>query len=110
MSVPDSLKYLQSGLGCYSRASECEHEPSNLDRALGVWVDSFTGDYDQINACEKFLAMGKRVTCVSPELHGREHWPVWENIMLSGVSSADGFELCTDLPVEAYEYFGGGRD
>lgn len=107
MSVPDSLNYLHSDLDCYSRASEYEHEPCNLDRALGVWVDNFTGDYDQINACEKFLALGKRVTCVSPELHGREHWPVWEDLILSGVSSADGFELCTDFPMEAYEYFGG---
>ena len=105
MSVPDTLSYRKISFPFYFRVSEYENEYSLINGADGAWVDSFTDRFDQIKHARKILEMGKRAAVVSPELHGRNHWPIWEKIKNNNLHQLLGLELCTDLPDEAYKYF-----
>ena len=106
MSVPDTLGYLAINFPVYTRISEYERNPPFLDRAIGVWVDNFTGTFPQIEAATKLLASGHRVCIVSPELHRRDHESLWSEIARAGLHTNPLFELCTDLPQDAYERLG----
>jgi len=106
MSVPDTLGYFQNGLPAYTRVSEYETEAILLDRASGVWVDSFTGGYPQIAKAHQLMLEGHRVCIVSPELHKREHRAFWDEIVAVGMHQNPLFELCTDFPQEAFDLMG----
>lgn len=106
MSIPDTLHYERAGLRFYCRLSEYEVESDLFANASGVWVDSFSGDFDQIEASLRMLESGKRVAFVSPELHGRHHEETWSRLKDAELAVYDAFELCTDFPVAAFEYFG----
>lgn len=106
MAVPDALAYLASGFPAYSRLSEYEATPSFVTRAAGVWVDNFNGNYPQIDRAIDVLDGGLRAALVSPELHGRDHGPLWDEIAAAGLHEHPLFELCTDLPQAAFERFG----
>lgn len=106
MSIPDTLHYQRSGLSFYCRLSEYEVESELCAVASGLWVDNFGGDYDQTEVSKRMLESGKRVAFVSPELHGRHHEETWLRIKDAGLSAYDTFELCTDFPSLAFEYFG----
>jgi len=101
MSIPDCLSYLAEELPIYCRISEYEPNPIFLPHTKGVWVDSFTGSFDQISQAKTLLGNGIRTTIVSPELHGRDHLCLWREISNSGLYNNPLFELCTDYPVEA---------
>jgi glycerophosphoryl diester phosphodiesterase len=102
MSVPDALGYIRRGFPVYSRASEYESDQSFADVAQGVWVDNFTGRFPQVQKALELLECGHRVAIVSPELHGRPHEALWQEILGSGLHLHPDFELCTDFPNEAY--------
>ncbi|MBY6218101.1 hypothetical protein [Qipengyuania aquimaris] len=106
MSVPDALGYIRCGLPVYTRASEYESDRSQDDATQGVWVDNFTGDYPQVEKALELLECGQRVAIVSPELHGRPHKALWQQILESGLHMRPGFELCTDFPKEAHYTLG----
>ncbi len=106
MAVPDALGYLSRGFPAYSRLSEYEATPSFVTRAAGVWVDNFNGDYPQIDRAMDVMDGGLRAALVSPELHGRDHAPLWDGIAAAGLHENPLFELCTDLPQAAFERFG----
>lgn len=106
MAVPDALGYLARGFPAYSRLSEYEATPSFVTRAAGVWIDNFTGDYPQIDRAIDVMSGGLRAAIVSPELHGRDHGPLWDEIAAAGLHEDPLFELCTDLPQAAFERFG----
>lgn len=105
MSVPDGLSYLKNAIPTYSRISEYEDQPSFLDKAKGVWVDSFTGTFPQVERAEILIDKGIRAALVSPELHQRDHQPLWDAILASGLHRSPLFELCTDHPAEAAIFF-----
>ena len=73
MSVPDSLLYQKINFPYYSRVSEYETDLNLISTAEGVWVDNFSGNFEQIEFSKKILRMGKRVAFVSPELHQRSY-------------------------------------
>jgi hypothetical protein len=104
MSVPDMRGYLRSGLPVYTRMSEVEQDPPWLDKAVGVWLDSFEGEWYAPKLVEDLLARGKEVCIVSPELHGRLHAEAWSR--LTHLADCKGLSLCTDLPEEAASVFG----
>lgn len=106
MSVPDTLGYLDRGIPTYSRQSEFETQPAFLDRAAGVWVDDFSGDFPQVEHALTLLKAGHRVALVSPELHKRDPADCWADIKASGLHHFPTFELCTDLPEAAFEMLG----
>lgn len=100
MAVPDALGYLRGDFPTYTRHSEIEPVPAYYDRADGVWLDAFFGDWITPDVVEQHLAAGKKVALVSPELHGRDHaaaWDLWRGLR------GEGLAICTDLPDEAAE-------
>lgn len=105
MSVPDTLLYKTNRFPFYTRVSEYEMEISSIPCASGVWVDNFSGSFNQIEYSQKILETGKRVAFVSPELHGRDHSLMWAQILKFQLHRHTNFELCTDYPDAAYKYF-----
>lgn len=106
MSVPDALGYVRRSFPVYTRYSQFERSPSLIDKAEGVWVDDFDGSAPQVEVAGEFLALGLRVALVSPELHGRDHIPIWGAVEAAGLHRHPKFELCTDFPLEAAKRLG----
>ncbi len=106
MSVPETVVQLRLGLPVFTRASEYEMPPPLYDRAIGVWLDAFTGQWWEPAVAEGFLRDGKRVCIVSPELHGRDPNALWSALAASGLSAHPALMLCTDLPEDARARFG----
>jgi hypothetical protein len=106
MSVPETVVQLRLGLPVFTRASEYEMPPPLYDRAIGVWLDAFTGQWWEPAVAEGFLRDGKRVCIVSPELHGRDPLPLWGRLEASGLAAHPALMLCTDLPEDARARFG----
>jgi glycerophosphoryl diester phosphodiesterase len=106
MSVPDGLQYIKTEFPIYTRVSEFEGDSSLVDRATGVWLDNFTGEYPQVAQAKKLLAKGHRACIVSPELHRRDHLALWDEIAVAELHKDPLFELCTDFPQDAYNLLG----
>ena len=60
MSVPDLKVYLDHGISAYTRISEYEKVPSFIDSVSGVWVDNFSGVFDQVS----LLSLLVRFACI----------------------------------------------
>ena len=104
MSIPDALGYLRNEVkNVFTRQSEYEKDPSFYEKANGVWLDSFEGDWFDNNLISAHLAKGKMVCIVSPELHKRSHLESWKKYKF--LSTEKNLFLCTDFPEEAHEFF-----
>ena len=104
MSIPDALGYLRNEVkNVFTRQSEYEKDPSFYEKANGVWLDSFEGDWFDNNLISAHLAKGKMVCIVSPELHKRSHLESWKKYKF--LSTEKNLFLCTDFPEEAREFF-----
>jgi len=72
--TPYIVSSVKKGFACASRFSE--YEPLNLFLDLEstwLWVDSFSGTWDHIDAFSDFPTIKQKKIClVSPELQGRE--------------------------------------
>jgi len=106
MSVPDQLHWLRAGVATFTRHSDVEPDPVLYAESSGVWLDAFGSDWWSADVIERHVAAGKRVAVVSPELHGRDHRPVWDRLLAGGVHLLAGVALCTDHPAEAAAWFG----
>jgi len=104
MSIPDMQSYFQEGFQVFTRMSEVEIEAAWLEKSSGVWLDSFDNDWFTQDVVSQLLKQGKRVCIVSPELHGRDHKNLWEEIAV--LKDQDDLILCTDHPIEAKKFFG----
>lgn len=104
MSIPDTFQYLESKFSTFIRVSEFE-SPNllMLDKADGVWLDSFYSDWFDYSIISGFIDIGLKVCIVSPELHGREYKQLWFKI--KSWNLGDDVYLCTDLPHLAKEFF-----
>jgi hypothetical protein len=105
MAVPDALGYISIEIPTYTRLSEYEVDSAFLDLSAGVWVDNFTGRFAQVAVAERLLAGGNRVCIVSSELHKRDHKALWNEISDAGIHKHPFFELCTDFPEAAHQFF-----
>lgn len=105
MSIPDHAVFINSGLPTYSRVSDVEAEVIFRQSACGVWVDDFSGCFDQVSKAKELLLDGFRVALVSPELHGREYMGTWKRLKREGLHVNSNFEICTDFPELAFEFF-----
>ena len=105
MSVPQMVEYRDAGICFYTRLSDIEREPVLYAKASGVWIDSFS-DYDWITpeTILPCLRDGKKVCLVSPELHGKDHRPMWD-MLLTIKHEWDKIYLCTDFIDEAERFF-----
>lgn len=106
MAVPDAIGYLRRNLPMFTRLSEYERLPSFLAEAEGVWVDAFNDEWFGADDLQEILDKGKRISVVSPELHGRPHLPLWESLKEWGIHLRDDVALCTDFPAAAKNWFG----
>jgi hypothetical protein len=105
MAVPDALGYLAQGVPAYTRCSEYEPVPSFLEQAAGIWLDAFHGEWYAPALIQDWLAQGKQVCIVSPELHRRPHAALWQTLRDAGLHRHPGLGLCTDFPDQAKEFF-----
>ena len=106
MSVPDMLSYVRASLPVFTRHSDIEEVPVLYEKAVGVWLDDFGGDWMPLSAIEHHLSAQKQVCIVSPELHGRNHQALWQRLAASPLSRHSRVMLCTDFPQEAQKVFG----
>lgn len=105
-AVPDLFSYVLRDINSFIRLSEYEKDLSLLKKAQGVWLDAFLGEWYNFSVIEKLLSRRKLVAVVSPELHGREYQNLWK--MLKAYRKHPHYSrllLCTDLPMEAREFF-----
>ncbi|RLR17257.1 hypothetical protein D8L93_10905 [Sodalis-like symbiont of Bactericera trigonica] len=109
MSIPDLIAYKEEGLKFFVRFSEYEPESPLLEDAAGVWLDGFKETILDESLISSLLIRNKKVCLVSPELHAREHFPVWQRIkrLPDSILSSNNFLLCTDLPEDATRFFYG---
>jgi hypothetical protein len=105
MSVPDSLSYLTAGLPVFLRLSEFESETSLIDRAVGIWLDAFAGEWWAADTVRNLCTRGKAVAIVSPELHGRPHLDAWQILRSLTPDVRGKVLLCTDFPDSAAKFF-----
>ena len=105
MSIPDMVSYLSLGLPCYARNSELEPFSINHSAITGHWVDTFDDTYPQVSAALKIIESGLCAAIVSPELHGKKHIQVWEQIKSNELHLSPSFRLCTDFPDQAFSFF-----
>ena len=105
MSVPDSLHYLRTGLPVFVRLSEYEGETSLLERAVGVWLDAFEGEWWTLDTLRSLHTRGKVIAIVSPELHKRPHEKLWRTLRELEDEIREGLMLCTDFPDAAAATF-----
>ena len=105
MSVPDSLHYFRAGLPVFVRVSEYELETPLLERAAGVWLDAFEGEWWTLDTVRSLHSRGKSVAIVSPELHKRPHDALWRTLKQLQREIRDSLMLCTDFPDAAAEAF-----
>lgn len=109
ISVPDMPAYMEGQIPIFVRQSDHEPQPPFYEFAEGVWLDSFERDWFDERLIIQHLKAGKLVTVVSPEVHGRDHEPMWE--MLGQLQTklgewATSLQLCTDIPQDARARFG----
>lgn len=108
MSVPDMLGYLKNDMSLYTRYSNIEPAPALLDKCEGVWLDNFDNGGLDLVALQSYLALGKHVILVSPELHQRDEKSYWKQLKIflkENKSYEKKLGLCTDFPLEARSYF-----
>lgn len=105
MALPDALGYLAQSIPAYTRSSEYETAPSFLERAAGVWLDAFHGEWYGMDLVAGWLEQGKEVCIVSPELHRRPHLALWQQLRAARLHLRPGLRLCTDFPDDAKEFF-----
>ena len=104
MSVPDMKSYIIAKVPVFTRMSEFEREPVFFEKAAGVWLDSFESDWYDNLLIETIIKKNKRVCIVSPELHKRDHLPLWQQLL--PLAERKLLMLCTDFPKEAIQFFG----
>ncbi|QPC42248.1 hypothetical protein HW532_05745 [Kaustia mangrovi] len=107
MSVPDTAGYLHDGLPVFVRHSEHEPVPAFYERADGIWLDAFEGEWTTAETFDAHIRAGKRLALVSPELHGRPHRMVWARWRSWLAGSDADILLCTDFPDQAKDAFNG---
>ena len=106
MSVPDTLRYARAGLPFFTRHSDLEPVPALLRRrATACGSTTSTAASSARSGSPTHLAAGKRVAVVSPELHGRDPGPTWEEWRAWPLWTHPDVSLCTDHPHEAQEVF-----
>lgn len=102
MSVCDTLPYISQHFKIASRRSEYEKDMPFYMNSATVWVDFFMNDSLVRSEVERILKDGKIACVVSPELHGRDYFDVWNQ--LKYINNTNLY-LCTDYPEKADKFF-----
>lgn len=107
MSIPDMLVQLKNGLTVFTGKSDILPFPVMLNKAEGIWLDSFYEDWFSAKDIDEILAAGKKVCIVSADLHSRDTSKQWNIIKQSNNFADSNLLLCTDKPLAAKEFFNG---
>lgn len=105
MAVPDMRGYLKKSVPTFTRLSEYELHPVFFKDCRGVWLDAFEGEWYGADTISSLLNQEKKIAIVSPELHGRPCLALWALIRNHDFHRNELMSICTDLPMEAKEYF-----
>lgn len=104
MSIPEMFNYWRLGLKFYTHISDlCRHPPA-LENAAGIWLDCFNSLWYDTSNLKNIISLGLPVCVVSEELHSRENLQQWE-ILKKVFPKGYSWQLCTDLPNQAKEFF-----
>lgn len=103
MSVPEQVVFHREKFNVFTRMSEYEKIPILLEESQGIWMDEWKNSWISAKIINGFRKMDKLVAIVSPEIHGRDHRNLWSE--LKPFKGDQGVWLCTDIPIEAEEFF-----
>lgn len=100
--IPTLIKCMKNKVPTAIRVSEYEDFPTSLPGTPEwIWVDSFTGNWNHLNASLKRAANSKLKLCiVSPELQGRTSRVELNEIksIVNDLWSSDFLYVCTKNP------------
>ncbi|MBQ9589619.1 MAG: hypothetical protein IJR29_05495 [Butyrivibrio sp.] len=103
MSIPEQVVYHKQNFNVYTRMSEYETHPVLEEKSEGIWMDEWEKSWIAASIIEKYLLSNKKVSVISPEIHGRDKTHIWKQ--LKQFKDNENVLLCTDVPLEAKEYF-----
>jgi hypothetical protein len=101
MSVPDMLRYFNEKLKVFTRQSDLESDPICLSESDGIWVDTLRSVWIRKESIDQAVATKKQICIVSPELHGRPHEELWQELADWGLATESNIMICTDFPESA---------
>lgn len=106
MSVPQMVEFREMGLRYFTRQSEIETVPCLYEDAAGIWIDGFwSTNWITEELLKNHIEAGKEVCLVSPDLHGKNDYrDFWELIKKYEIDF-DKVIICTDYPEEARRFF-----
>jgi glycerophosphoryl diester phosphodiesterase len=111
MAIPDMRDHLAIQNPVFCRMSEVESYPPWLEKCDGVWLDAFDELWFDTNLIDSLLERGKKICIVSPELHKRDHLPLWNMLNnKNGYKKNRNLFLCTDWSEKAQLFFGGASN
>ncbi len=103
MSIPEQVVYHSENFEVFTRMSDFETSPVLLERSCGVWMDEWESSWINAAVITEMLDKGKKISVISPEIHGRDKTGLWKE--LEKFIGEDRVMLCTDVPLEAEDYF-----
>lgn len=106
MSIPDMVVQMSKNICVYTGCSDILNPPVLLEKAQGIWLDSFYSEWFEEKNVTDFLYKGKKVCIVSADLHKREVSEQWNKIKKFSCLNNDNLMLCTNEPEQAINFFG----
>lgn len=103
MSIPEQVVYHREKFNAYTRMSEYETVPVLLDKSQGIWMDEWENSWINADVIRRYREKQKKISIISPEIHGRDYTFIWNE--LKQFVKDDGVMLCTDIPLQAKEFF-----
>jgi len=97
LSFPELIKYRSLDMTIYERISEYEKP---FFYSSGLVVDCFKKDSDL-----HFLPKVKNYFFISPELHGRNPYPMWKKLSCFFKKKSSSLSICTDFPLELFDFW-----
>ena len=106
MSIPEMVYEMKTELKVYAGYSDILPAPVLLDKACGVWLDSFNSEWFTEKTLISLLDKKKKICIVSSDLHNRDIDRQWTMLKNSSVLTNDDIMLCTNYPEKAIDFFG----
>ena len=100
-SVPDIYCFKQKGIPHALRLSEFENTVPWTSPF--IWVDSFDLEWWNLKDLIQQYSSTSKMIFVSPELHGRSHLQMWNNLSALITDPVSNIGICTDYPEKFFE-------
>ena len=105
MSIPDMVFQMNKNLKVFTGRSDILKDPVLLEKADGIWLDSFYSEWFEEKDVTDILNAGKKVCIVSADLHKRDIREQWNKIKNFSIIESDSIMLCTNIPEESVKFF-----